>query len=95
VQARNTHRLRKRLATAATVLAALPWLAGTANAQQPDPTIERLLAEGWEVAGFTAVGDNRTMILLRHKTILQLVQCSVLVDVTRTPRTRVYCVSLR
>ena len=59
-------------------------------------TIEQLLAQGWEIAGYTGGFDNRTaLILYRHPGVNALVQCSTLYDVTRTPRTVVNCYELR
>ena len=40
--------------------------------------------------------DNRTsLILFRHSGVNMLVQCGILYDVTRTPRTVVNCYELR
>ncbi len=62
----------------------------------PPLTIEQLLADGWEIAGFASGYDNRTsLILFRHPGRNALVQCGVLYDVTRTPRTIVNCYELR
>ena len=58
-------------------------------------TIDKLLAQGWEIAGYTGGFDNRTaLILFRHPGINVLVQCSTLYDVTRTPRTVINCYEL-
>lgn len=66
-----------------------------ASAAEPVLTIERLLAEGWEIAGYTGTFDNRSSLMLfRHKDRNYLVQCSVLYDVTRNPRTNVNCYEL-
>ena len=63
---------------------------------EPLMTIERLLGEGWEIAGYTSGYDNRSsLILFRHKDKTYLVQCSTLYDVTRNPRTTVNCYELR
>jgi hypothetical protein len=63
---------------------------------EPSMTIERLLGEGWEIAGYTSGYDNRSsLILFRHKDKTYLVQCSTLYDVTRNPRTTVNCYELR
>jgi hypothetical protein len=62
---------------------------------QTPQTIEKLLQDGWEVAGYVAAWENRTLILFRHKDRPFLVQCSVLVDVQRNPRTVVACYELR
>jgi hypothetical protein len=57
--------------------------------------IEALVKEGWEVAGYVAASDIRTLILFRHRANTWLVQCSVLIDVTRNPRQVVTCYELR
>jgi hypothetical protein len=63
---------------------------------EPPMTIERLLAEGWEIAGYTSGYDNRSLLILfRHKDKTYLVQCSTLYHVTRNPRTTVNCYELR
>ena len=59
-------------------------------------TIEQLLAQGWEIAGYASGYDNRTsLILFRHQGVNALVQCGILYDVTRSPRTVVNCYELR
>jgi hypothetical protein len=63
-------------------------------APQPAPTIEKLLADGWEVAGYVAAWENRSLILFKNKNQSYLVQCSVLIDVMRNPRQVVYCYEL-
>ena len=62
---------------------------------QPNPTIERLLIDGWEVAGYVAVAGNRSLILFGHKVHRHLVQCSVLIDVTRNPQIVTACYELK
>jgi hypothetical protein len=57
--------------------------------------VEALIRDGWEIAGFVAASDIRTLILLRHRTHPWLVQCSVLIDVTRSPRQMVACYEIR
>jgi len=57
--------------------------------------IEALVRDGWEVAGYVAASDIRTLILFRHRANAWLVQCSVLIDVTRNPRQVVTCYELR
>jgi hypothetical protein len=65
-------------------------------AAEPPLSIERLLAEGWEIAGYASGYDNRTsLILFRRAGTNALVQCGVLYDVTRNPRTIVNCYELR
>jgi hypothetical protein len=69
---------------------------GSAAAETPPRTIDQLLAQGWEIAGFASGYDNRTsLILFRHPGMNALVQCGVLYDVTRNPRTIVNCYELR
>jgi hypothetical protein len=64
-------------------------------AAEPPMTIERLIGEGWEIAGYASGYDNRsTLILFRHKDKSYLVQCSTLYDVTRNPRVTVNCYEL-
>jgi hypothetical protein len=68
-----------------------PAASSLAAAETP-LTIEQLLAQGWEIAGYTGGFDNRTaLILFRHPGVNALVQCSTLYDVTRTPRTVINC----
>jgi hypothetical protein len=75
----------------ATMLAASSFAAA-----EPPLTIDQLLAQGWEIAGYTGGFDNRTaLILFRHPGVNALVQCSTLFDVTRTPRTVINCYELR
>jgi hypothetical protein len=64
---------------------------------QPAPlTIDQLLVQGWEIAGYASGYDNRTsLILFRHAGMNALVQCGVLYDVTRNPRTIVNCYELK
>jgi hypothetical protein len=51
-------------------------------------TIDQLLAQGWEIAGYASGYDNRTsLILFRHSGVNVLVQCGILYDVTRAQRT--------
>ena len=64
-------------------------------AAEPSLTIERLLADGWEIAGFASGYDNRTsLILFRHPGQNALVQCGILFDVTRNPHTIINCYEL-
>ena len=75
----------------ATVLAA-----SASSAAEAPLTIDQLLAQGWEIAGYASGYDNRTsLILFRHPGMNALVQCGVLYDVTRSPRTIVNCYELR
>ena len=72
----------------------LSFLAGPpapALAQTKDLTVEKLQQGGWEVAGFVRAWENRSLILFKHKDHAFLVQCSVLIDVTRNPRVLTVC----
>jgi hypothetical protein len=71
-------------------------LASQLTAAEPQLSIEGLLSEGWEIAGYASGYDNRTsLILFRHAEKNTLVQCGVLSDVTRNPHTIVNCYELR
>jgi hypothetical protein len=62
----------------------------------PAPTIQSLLADGWEIVGLAGNYDVRTsLILFRKKDVPYLVQCSTLFDVTRERRVVVNCYELR
>ena len=69
--------------------------AALAQPPPPGPTIEKLVGDGWEVAGYISAWENRSLILFRHKEHKYLVQCSVLIDVLRNPRIVTYCYELR
>ena len=73
-------------------LAAIMGPAASSLAAAETPlTIDQLLAQGWEIAGYASGYDNRTsLILFRHPGVNALVQCGILFDVTRTPRTVVH-----
>ncbi len=74
--------------------AGIGWPAGIAAAEQP-LSIERLGADGWEVAGYAGTLDNRSsLILFRRKDRTYLIQCSILYDVTRNPRVVTNCYEL-
>jgi hypothetical protein len=68
--------------------------AGSTAAQAP-VTVEQLLQESWEVAGYISAWENRSVILFKHKDQKFLVQCSVLVDVMRSPRVVTTCYEIR
>ena len=77
-------------------LAVVLSLGSGAAAAEPPLTIQGLLTEGWEIAGYASGYDNRTsLILFRHPGVNSLVQCGVLFDVMRSPRTLVNCYELR
>ena len=78
------------------VLFAAMLAASTAAAEEPPSTIGQLLGQGWEIAGYASGHDNRSsFILFRKPGINTLVQCGVLYDVTRSPRTVVNCYELK
>jgi hypothetical protein len=66
----------------------------TGQGTHQPPTIEKLVADGWEIAGYVAAWENRSLILFKNKNQPYLVQCSVLIDVMRNPRQVVYCYEL-
>jgi hypothetical protein len=75
--------------------ALLATFGAAAAADPPSPTIAGLLADGWEISGYASGYDNRTsLILFRHPGVNWLVQCGVLYDVTRDPRTVINCYEL-
>ncbi|MFZ0149015.1 MAG: hypothetical protein WAM72_11860 [Xanthobacteraceae bacterium] len=78
-------------------LAAIMGPAASSLAAAETPLkIDQLLAQGWEIAGYASGYDNRTsLILFRHPGVNALVQCGILFDVTRNPRTVVNCYELR
>ena len=76
------------------VVLATSIAAGPVLAQQP-LTIERLIADGWELVGCVAAWENRSLILFRHKDHKYLVQCSVLIDVTRAQHVVTACYELK
>jgi hypothetical protein len=63
--------------------------------QQASTSIEKLLGEGWEVAGYVSAFENRSLLLFKHKEHKYLVQCSILIDVMRNPRVVTYCYEIR
>ena len=63
--------------------------------QQASTSIEKLLSEGWEVAGYISAFENRSLVLFKHKEHKYLVQCSILIDVMRNPRVVTYCHEIR
>jgi hypothetical protein len=66
-----------------------------AQPHQSQTSIEKLLQDGWEVTGYVSAWENRSLILFKHKDHAYLVQCSILIDVLRTPRLVTYCYELR
>ena len=71
-------------------------LASSLAAAETPVTIEQLLAQGWDIAGYASGYDNRTsLILFRRAGVNALVQCGILYDVTRAQRTVINCYELR
>ena len=75
---------------------------GRALAQSPSPesderpTIESMLKDGWQVAGYTSAMDGYSaFILFRHPDQKHLVQCRAGYDVTREKRVQTNCYRLR
>ena len=60
-----------------------------------DLLMKPIARDGWEVAGYIAAWENRSLILFKHKDHNYLVQCSVLVDVTRAQRLVTVCYELK
>jgi hypothetical protein len=60
-----------------------------------DLTVESLLKDGWEIAGFASNFEGRSLILFKHKDKGYLAQCSVLYDVTRSNRVVINCYEVR
>ena len=85
-----------------TVAVALGCLVGMVPvlAQTPEsderPSIESLLKDGWQIAGYTGADDGwSAFILLRHPDQKHLVQCRAGYDVTREKRVQTNCYKLR
>lgn len=88
-------RLRSRAPRVCALLAVWLGCVSSRAAAEPPLTIERLSADGWEIAGYTGTFDNRSsLILFRRKDRPYLVQCSILYDVTRNPRVITNCYEL-
>lgn len=58
-------------------------------------TVEGLLKDGWEIAGYASNFEGRSLILFKHKDRGYLAQCSVLYDVTRQNRVVTNCYEVR
>lgn len=80
---------KRRLAMLALALAA----GRDVHAQEPPPplSVESLLKDGWEIAGYASNFEGRSLILFKHKDKPFLAQCSVLYDVTRANRVVTNC----
>ena len=86
--------MRRNAASCALLLALVGTMPGPVAAQQ-SLTIEKLLGDRWEIAGYIAVSGNRSLILFKRDDIKFLVQCSVLIDVTRDQRVVISCNELK
>ena len=83
------------LATVLALLLAAPAVAATENI---GISIETLLKDGWQIAGYAAANQGAVesaMILLRHEGESSLVQCRASYDVTRSPSVTSHCYTLR
>jgi hypothetical protein len=89
------HCLRQALASVAALVLAGADDCVLAQTPSPPPSIEKLVGDGWEIAGYISAWENRSLILFRHKEHRYLVQCSVLIDVLRNPRVVTNCYELR
>ena len=69
--------------------------AGEGALAQSATSVEKLVQDGWEVAGYVSAWENRSLILFKHKDHRYLVQCSILIDVLRTPRMVTTCYEIR
>ena len=88
------HPIVRRLLMAGLALAIAAAHAPMARAQSA-ATVEQLLTDGWEIAGYVAAWENRSLILFKHKDHKYLVQCSILIDVLRNPRQVIYCYEIK
>ena len=84
------------LATVLVLLLAAPAVAATD--ENIGISIETLLKDGWQIAGYAASNQfavESAMILLRHEGESYLVQCRASYDVTRSPSVTSHCYKLR
>ena len=82
------------LATVLALLLATPAVAATVE----NISIETLLKDGWQIAGYAAANQSAVesaMLLLRHADQSYLVQCRASYDVTRSPSDTSHCYKLR
>ena len=82
------------LATVLALLLAAPAVAAT----DENISMETLLKDGWQVAGYAAANQGAVesaMILLRHANQSYLVPCRGSFDVTRSPSITSHCYKLR
>jgi hypothetical protein len=79
-----------------TILSVSAFSIAHSSQADPGPSIEQLLKDDWEIAGYSQAFDNRsTFILFRKAGEQYLVQCRVGYDVTRTPPTYSICYKLQ
>ena len=91
----NQRRRPRTVVIASLASAVIACGAATVQAQE-NISIESLLKGGWQIAGYTAPGDNRSsFILFRHPDHAYLVNCRVGYDVNRKPRSYSNCYALR
>jgi hypothetical protein len=91
---REAHMRNARTLVALTIAASAASLAcGAAHAQEERAwTVEQLLTDGWQLAGYIGTADNRSSLMLfKHPDRRYLVQCSVLYDVLRYKRIQTHC----
>ena len=84
------------LATVLALLLAAPAVAATD--ENIGISIETLLKDGWQIAGYAASNQfavESAMILLRHEGESYLVPCRASYDVTRSPSVTSHCYKLR
>ena len=84
------------MATVLALLLAAPAVAATD--ENIGISIETLLKDGWQIAGYAASNQfavESAMILLRHEGESYLVQCRGSFDVTRSPSVTSHCYKLR
>ena len=84
------------LATVLALLLAAPAVAATD--ENIGISIETLLQDGWQIAGYAAANQSAVesaMLLLRHADQSYLVQCRASYDVTRSPSVTSHCYKLR
>ena len=89
------HRLVGLIGLAIGLAYALPALA-QAPGSDDRPSIESLLDDGWQIAGYTSAVDGYSaFILFRHPERKHLVQCRAGYDVMREKRVQTNCYRLR
>ena len=86
------------VATVLALLLAAPAVAAPAVAATDENiSIETLLKDGWQIAGYAAANTfsvESAMILLRNADQSYLVQCRSSYDVTRSPSVNSHCYKL-